>query len=142
MKYFFQPKFYKKPIDVWKEEKIIWSLKNKKSRGYDDIPISIIIKKVQKYISTILCLLINVVFISGYTPLKQQNNHLNHCNHLKTAKFIPLHKKDDTRDVRNYRAISPLPTLSKFFEKAVHIQLTELLERDNILDPNQQFLVG
>lgn len=70
--------------------------------------------------------LINFLFTSGLF-----------ANHLKTAKVISLRKKDDTRDVHNYRAISLLPSLSKVFEKAVHIQLTELLERNNILDPNQ-----
>ena len=38
---------------------------------------------------------------------------------MKTAKVIPVFKKDDNQDCNNYRPISLLPNISKIFEKLI-----------------------
>lgn len=117
--------FSLRPVDEREVEKIIGSLKNKLSAGFDDVPVTVI-KAVKRDISKILCHLINSSFVSGIFPKK-----------LKLAKVIPLHKKDDVNKIQNYRPISILPSISKVYEKAVYIQITEYLEKFNLLGKNQ-----
>ena len=47
---------------------------------------------------------------------------------LKTAKVIPIHKKNSNLEVSNYRPISLLCNIDKFFEKLMHRRLIEFLE--------------
>ena len=54
-----------------------------------------------------------------------------------TLKVIPLYKKDDKQLFSNYRPISLLPSISKIFEKVILLQLTEYLDKNNILHQNQ-----
>ena len=42
---------------------------------------------------------------------------------IKTARVIPLYKKDCKLEPGNYKPVSILSTISKILEKAVHIQL-------------------
>ena len=44
---------------------------------------------------------------------------------LKIAQVVALHKKNNALDKSNYRPVSILPVISKFFEWAIHEQLTE-----------------
>ena len=41
---------------------------------------------------------------------------------LKVADVAALHKRDDRMNKTNYRPISLLPTISKIFERLIHIQ--------------------
>ena len=52
---------------------------------------------------------------------------------LKTAKVIPIHKKDSRLEVSNYRPISLLSNIDKIFEKLMHSRLIEFLEERQIL---------
>ena len=45
--------------------------------------------------------------------------------HLKIAKVVPIYKKDNQSQIKNYRPISVLPVISKVFENAMHNQLME-----------------
>ena len=56
---------------------------------------------------------------------------------LKIAKIIPIYKKGEPTDLSNYRPISLLPTISKIFERIIHIQLQEYLNRNNLLAEQQ-----
>ena len=47
---------------------------------------------------------------------------------LKVARVRPLFKKGDNQLITNYRQISILPSLSKIFEKVMHMQLTYYLK--------------
>ena len=56
---------------------------------------------------------------------------------LKTSKVIPLYKKGDNSNLSNYRPIALLPSISYIFEKAILTQLTEYLENNSIINPQQ-----
>ena len=48
---------------------------------------------------------------------------------LKFDDITPVHKKDETTNKENYRPISVLPLISKIFERIIHDQLSEYLEK-------------
>ena len=52
---------------------------------------------------------------------------------LKSAKVVPIHKKDNKRDVSNYRPVSILCSTSKILEKIVYNQVESYLLKNNIL---------
>ena len=88
-----------------KLEKIIDALDiNKNTSGPNSIPV-FILKSIEPFW---LSQLINPSFKVGIFP-----------DILKTAKIIPLHKKDCKLNFRNYRPISPLSAFSKIFEKVM-----------------------
>ena len=51
----------------------------------------------------------------------------------KIAKLTPLFKKGFKTDTKNYRPISLLPLISKFIEKAIHIQMQEYLDKNGLI---------
>ena len=56
---------------------------------------------------------------------------------LKTARIIPIYKKDEPNLFGNYRPISILPAFSKFFEKVMYDRMIDFINRHNILFDNQ-----
>ena len=52
---------------------------------------------------------------------------------LKIAKVVPIYKKDDQSQIKNYRPISVLPVISKIFENAMHSQLMEYFTSHKLL---------
>ena len=56
---------------------------------------------------------------------------------IKIAKVIPIFKAGEKCKVDNYRPISILPFVSKFFEKIVYERLYNYIEKMNIFNPNQ-----
>ena len=106
--------------------KIIKSLKAKKSSGYDGIT-NKVLKLIGDIVAQPLTNIINDCINNSYFP-----------NKLKEAKVIPLYKKGAKEEVKNYRPISLLPSISKIFEKTIKIQLVENMEDNNIL-PITQF---
>ena len=58
-------------------------------------------------------------------------------NKWKIAKVTPIHKKGNTNDYNNYRSISVLNTCSKILKRAVHKQLIDHLETNNLLSKTQ-----
>ena len=55
----------------------------------------------------------------------------------KRKRVTPLFKKGDADDVDNYRPISILPITMKVFEKIVHFQVSEFLEKNRIISEFQ-----
>ena len=106
-------------------EKIIVSIKSKKSSGHDGLN-SIFIKQISQSISLPLSIIINKSLESGSVP-----------DQLKIAKVVPIFKKGDSQLFSNYRPVSVLPTLSKIFEKVVHCQIYKYLTVKNILYESQ-----
>jgi hypothetical protein len=66
--------------------------------------------------------LINLSISSGIVP-----------NDLKSARVVPLHKKNSKTSVGNYRPVSILSVVSKVFEKVVYSQLNNYLQHSNLL---------
>ena len=54
---------------------------------------------------------------------------------LKKAPVTPLFKKDDPMDAKNYRPISITCAFFKIFEKILHAQITEHLDKFQIMTP-------
>ena len=55
----------------------------------------------------------------------------------KHGRVVALFKSGDRTDCNNYRPITILPTISKILERAVHQQLYNYLEEQNILTSKQ-----
>ena len=104
---------------------IISSLNPNKSTGPFSIPLKIL-KLLKKDISSKLNDIFNLSFATGVFP-----------TNLKTAKFVPVHKKESKLDFSNYKPISLLSNLEKTFEKLMHNRLTDFLDKDNIIYPLQ-----
>ena len=54
-------------------------------------------------------------------------------DNLKEAHVVQLHKKNSQLEAGNYRPVSILPVVSKFFERAIYQQLIDYF--DNIFNP-------
>ena len=106
-----------------KEEiyKIITSPNSNKSCGPNSIPTKVL-HLLQDQIPNHLATICNLSFSTGVFPAI-----------LKTAKVIPIHKKNSKLEVSNYRPISLLSNIDKIFEKLMHIRLIEFLEGKQIL---------
>lgn len=119
------PKFYCKPVDEKEIITLINNFKNKKSCGYDEVPISVLKTSISLIVKPLVHI-INSSFISGDFPQK-----------LKISKVIPVFKKGDTKEIVNYRPISIQPTISNIFEKCMYNRLIEYFEKNKILDEEQ-----
>ena len=56
---------------------------------------------------------------------------------LKTARIIPIYKKDEPNLFRSYRSISILPAFSNFFEKVMYDRMIDFINKHNIIFDNQ-----
>ena len=52
---------------------------------------------------------------------------------LKTAKVIPIHKKDSKLECSNYRPIALLSSIDKILEKLVHKRFSNFLDKNKII---------
>lgn len=103
----------------------ICSLKGSKSRDYYGLSISLLKRNINHIVRP-LTRMVNRCIEEGVFP---------DC--LKVAKVIPIHKKGDKNDKKNYRPISLLPIFSKVFEKIIHNQVMNHFESENLLYKNQ-----
>jgi len=108
--------------------KIINSLKNKTSHGYDEIS-NKILKASAPYTLSPLTYIFNKVLSTGIYP-----------NRLKYSEIQPLYKKGEKTKIANYRPISFLSSFSKIIEKVIYSYkgLNCFLIENNILT-NEQF---
>lgn len=113
--------FFLRPVSCREIDDIISRLKNKPSRDIYGMNASII-KAAKNDLSQPLERLINVCIKEGYFP-----------DQLKIGRVVPVHKKGDMNDCRNYRPISVLPIISKIFEQVIANRLAEYLENKNYL---------
>ena len=56
---------------------------------------------------------------------------------MKIAQIIPMYKSEDRYSKNNYRPISILPFISKFFERLMYNRLLDYVNANTILYPNQ-----
>ena len=52
---------------------------------------------------------------------------------MEIVVVVPIHKKDDTQDLNNYRPIPLLPKISKFFEKLLQNRLSKFPKKNKYL---------
>ena len=95
------------------------------SCGHDNLS-AITLKCIANEICECLTLIINQTITTGIFP-----------NQLKIAKVVPIFKKNVQTDVKNYRPISVLPTISKIFENVLQTQLMEYFTSHNLLASQQ-----
>lgn len=113
------------PTNCNEVQKVIKSLKDTNSTGYDQIPTKII-KFISPIIAPILEHLINLSLYTGVFPDK-----------LKISVIKPIYKKGSKKLVDNYRPIALLPILAKIYEKIMHSRLTSFIDKFQILKKEQ-----
>ena len=96
-------------------------LKNKRSEGFDRIPVCCILD-ARESLLTQMSLLFEKIYATGKIP-----------EQWKVSKIIPTHKKGSKTEIENYRPIANLCSASKVFEKLVLKQI-HYLETTNKLD--------
>jgi hypothetical protein len=105
-----------KPTDVDTINKLVSKINIKKATGVDQISSKLLragAPVINKHITT----LVNNTIKSTVFPTS-----------LKEAQVVPLHKKYDPLDKKNYRPVSILTTISKVYEMVLSDQLTHLFE--------------
>ena len=98
-------------------QKLIQNLNPKKSTGFDQIPPNLV-KASGDSIASPLCNIINSSLETSIFP-----------NALKCAEVVPIHKKADNLQKKNYRPVSLLSSVSKIFEHVINNQLQVLSDR-------------
>lgn len=96
-----------------------------KATGEDHISCKLL-KMTKNVIAESLCDIINKSLSTGVVPRE-----------WKKARVVPIFKSGDISSLNNYRPISILPIVSKIIERAVHQQLSEFLDVNQVLHPNQ-----
>ena len=114
-----------RPVYTRDTLKILLATKVSKATGSDQIPARII-KDIAHEIAAPLTFLVNRSLQSGIFPTTE-----------KIAKINPVYKSGDHSDIDNYRPISVLNILSKVVERIAYNQLTNYLEKNNLLNDNQ-----
>ena len=119
-----QCSFDLQPVHPGVISKIIKKLKSSKSCGIDNID-SYVIKLAEDELLPPITHLVNLSLKYKIFP-----------NQWKLAKVIPLHKKDDPLEAKNYRPVALLPITSKILERAVFAQVVEYFEGNNLFHPS------
>ena len=118
-------KFSIKPVTVTAVEKIMKQMAKKKSKGNDGISQECLILG-HDVIAAPLTKIINESISSGVFP-----------ESWKEAVVVPILKKGDPKDPKNYRPVSCLAAASKVLEKVVCEQLTRFVEIHHLLPDSQ-----
>ena len=113
------------PTDENEIQQIITKLKNKSSSGHDHIT-TLHLKQLAPLIIHPLSVLFNRCLSEGEFPTE-----------MKTAKIIPIYKKNDKTKLDNYRPIALLPSLSKILERIIANRLMKFFSQTNAIDPHQ-----
>ena len=109
------------PTDKEEITNTISSLNSNKASGPNSIPYRILFL-LKNEISKQLADLFNISFITGVFP-----------SVLKTAKVVPVFKKDSKLDYNNYRPISLLSNIEKILEKLMYKRLYAFLNNNNAI---------
>lgn len=111
--------------------KTVDNMKSKASAAFDDIS-SKILKTCKNVIALPLTNIINKSLLQGTLPSR-----------LKISKLYPLHKSGCRKELKNFRPISLVPTVSKIIEKIVLSRLLNHLQENFLLTKNQHgFIAG
>lgn len=104
---------------------LILNLKSKCSTGLDKISAKML-KRYSEILSSTVAKLINLGLSESRFP---------DC--FKLSKVTPVFKSGDKHSTKNYRPISVLNSISKIFEHIINTQLSEFLDSNNLISPNQ-----
>ena len=113
------------PTDHVEIMKLIESLPNKTSTGFDDVS-NVLLKELKDCICRPLSVIFNKSINNGEFP-----------STMKNSETIALHKSKEKHIVGNYRPISLLITVSKLLEKVVYKRTYSHLECNNQLYKSQ-----
>ena len=116
--------FFLFPVDFPECSNIIRDLKNSKT-SINELPVKIF-KFNECIITPVITKLINRCFNDAVFP---------DC--LKIATILPVFKKGDPKNMKNYRPISILPYMSKIFEKCLYNRLFYFFTSNNLISKNQ-----
>ena len=104
---------------------ILCKLNSSKATGLDLLSPRFI-KDGAKLIASPLTHILNLSLSTGEIPVN-----------LKSAKVMPIYKKNSKMEAGNYRPISILNTISKVFERIVYLQLNTYLQTHQLLYEHQ-----
>ena len=113
------------PCDREEISKIISSLPNKTSSGFDNIS-NVLLKKLQPSILDALEIIFNESIQKGVFP-----------SLMKHAEIVPLFKGGQPHSSNNYRPISLLLTISKLLEKLIYCRTYKFLNGNGIIYNSQ-----
>ena len=105
-------------------EQILSNLKNSRACGLDGID-TMSLKLAGQHIIPPITHIINLSIETHQFP-----------HSWKKAKIIPLLKKEDPLDPKNYRPVAILTILSKVLEKVIFLQVAEYMDANQLLHPN------
>jgi len=114
----FIPPLSIEPLDVYHVQ---LTLNPNKSKGFHNLP-NRHLKNCAQSLATPFSLLFNFTLATSHFPAA-----------WKIASVLPLHKSGFLHDVKIYRPISILPSLSKVFEKLIHKHLYSYFETNSLL---------
>ena len=117
--------FFVSPTDKTEIEDVVSSLDSNKSVGPNSIPTKML-KLLKDDISSQLSEIFNISFSSGVFP-----------SILKTAKIIPIQKKDSKLDFSNYRPISLLSNIEKNLERLMYNRMYKFFSDNNLINSLQ-----
>ena len=102
-------------------ERELRHLNRNKATGTNSLPPNLL-KDCSRFLAPPLAHILNLSLNTSTVP-----------SMWKLAKLSPTFKSGNSEHVKNYQPISVLPVLSKILEKAVHQQLYNFLESNNLL---------
>ena len=112
-------------ISVPEVKTILRQINMRKSAGPDGIPARLI-KDCAYELSSPIAHLLNVILETSIIP-----------NDFKIGRVTAIYKNGERSQLNNYRPITVLPIVSKIMERCIYNQLTEYLEKNNLLSARQ-----
>ena len=104
-----------------KVQKLLLKINASKSTGLDNLPAKFL-KEAAPIIGKPLTHIINLSIESGEVP----------CD-MKSARVVPIYKKNSKTEAGNYRPVSILSVVSKIFERIMYDQLESYIKGESLL---------
>ena len=106
---------------------IINNQDSNKAHGHDMISI-----RMLKLCGEAICRPLNIIFKTYLNTGK-----FKFPSEWKKGNVVPIHKKDDKQNVKNYRPVSLLPICGKIFERLIDNLMYDFLTENDLFSPNQ-----
>ena len=105
--------------------KIIQNLDSNKTHGNDNVSIRML-KLCGNSIYTPLEIIFRQALLTGVFRSERKKGHI-----------VPVHKKSDKLNIKNYSPVSLLPICGKIFEVIIFNKMFEFFISNNLISPNQ-----